>query len=144
MRLMVRADNPGGRNRFIAVLQNRGLISGGFPIDGLRIDEIGEIVISQAIVTNGVITTPAKIDDAFHANIWIVPPLLGQLRAQFSGTPTGDEDQDNDLFDQVKRLGNFRAKAVVAGLKSPGGYLTPNNVLFILANTIATPRRVWA
>jgi hypothetical protein len=74
MKIMVRAPNPGGRGRAITILQNQNLIVGGQPVDGLRVDEIGEIMLSPAVVSNGVLISEPVYDDAYHANLWIVEP----------------------------------------------------------------------
>ncbi len=130
MKILVRADNPGGRGRFITVLQNRGLIVNGAPVYGLRIDEIGEIQIS-----------PGVLDPAYHANLWIVEPLLSQIKRAIQ--PGEDEDEANSLFDAMK-TGTHNLATVINGIKRPEGYTTATNVTFMLPRFVATPRRIWA
>lgn len=147
MRIMVRAENPGGRGRFINVLQNQSLIDRGQLVHGLRVDEIGPIMIVQTVLGPGGfddIIAPAVMDDAYHANLWIVQPLLKQLKDAFTGTPSGDEDEDNDLFQKIREAGTHQVASVINAIKRPEGYLTANNVLFYLPRWVATHRRVWA
>lgn len=141
MRLMLRADNPGGRARSITVLQNQGLIVDGLPVDGLRVDEIGVIMIAPPVMNGSVVVTPAVIDDAYHANLWIVEPLFSQIKEALQ--PGDDEDEKNSLFDALKASGTHIIATVINSIKRPEGYTTANNVSFYLPRWVATPRRVW-
>ena len=156
MRLMIRADNPGGRGRVATVLKDQGLLVDGTdpitgpytnrPVPGLRIVEIGPITITPAVYGNGLgqpATVAAVIDPAYHANIWIVEPLLSQLKAAFTGTVTGDEDNDNDLFQKIRSAGTPQTATIINNIKRQGGYLTANNVLFTLPRFVTTPRSIW-
>lgn len=114
MKLMVRAENPGGRARAITVLRNLNLISGGFPVDGCRVDEIDEFYDDQA----------------YHANLWIVEPALSQVKDLWATI-------------KQQAANTYTEKQNLPGRKVPGGWMI-NNVMFIRDDTIATPRRVWA
>jgi hypothetical protein len=142
MKIMVRAPNPGGRGRVVTILKNRGLLVDGTdpitgpytnrPVPGLRIDEIGPIQISATVT-----------DTAYHANLWIVEPLLSAVkRAIVDGE---DEHEANTLMDAIKTGATLTLyKQFQNGLKSPQGYTTATNVTFILPRWINTPRREWA
>jgi hypothetical protein len=153
MRILVRADNPGGRGRAATVLKNQGLLVDGTdpitgpytnrPVNGLRIDEIGPITITPAVYGNGIDQPPtvaAVIDTAYHANLWIVEPLFSQIKRALSGEETDDEA--NTLFDALK-LGTHTLASVINGIKRPEGYTTANNVTFYLPKWVATARRIW-
>lgn len=144
MRLLVRAPNPGGRGRVINVLQNQNLIVGGQLVPGLRVVEIGPITITPAVYGNGIDQPPtvaAVVDPAYHANLWIVQPLLSQIRQVLS--QDDNEDEGNTLFQAIKTAGTHKLASVVNGIKSPEGYTTATNVTFILPRWVATHRSVW-
>ena len=146
MRILIRADNPGGRGRVITVLQNQGLIVGGQPVPGLRVVEIGPITITPAVYGNGIDQPPtvaAVVDTAYHANLWIVEPLLTQLKNAFTGTPTNEEDADNILFQNIREMNNRQLATIVNGIKRPEGWTTGTNVQFILPKHVATHRSIW-
>lgn len=154
MRILVRADNPGGRSRAATVLRNQGLlvdvtmpdgtVRTNQPVNGLRIVEIGPITITPAVYGNGIDQPPtvaAVVDPAYHANLWIVEPLKTQLRQALQ--PGDDEDEKNTLFAALKAAGTHRVASVVNGIKSPEGYTTATNVTFILPRWVATHRSIW-
>jgi len=156
MRILVRADNPGGRGRAVTVLKNQGLLFDGTDpltgpytnhrVPGLCIDEIGPITITPAVYGNGIDQPPtvaAVIDTAYHANLWIVEPLRTQLKNAFTGTPDGDEDADNDLFGKIRAAGTHTIAQVISGIKRAEGYTTATNVSFYLPRWVATHRRIW-
>jgi hypothetical protein len=153
MRILVRAPNPGGRGRVATVLKNRGLLVDGTdvdgpftnrPVDGLRIVEIGPITITPAVLSAGPgssVVTPAVVDTAYHANIWIVEPLKSQIRQILQGDD--NEDEGNTLFQAIKTAGTHKIAEVVGGIKSPEGYTTANNVTFMLPRWVASHRSIW-
>ncbi len=156
MRLLIRAENPGGRGRVATVLKNQGLLEDGTdpitgpftnrPVPGLRIVEIGPITITPAVYGNGIDQPPtvaAVVDTAYHANIWIVQPLLKELKDAFTGTPADDPDADNVLFQRIREAGTSRQAAIINGIKRQAGYETANNVLFMLPRFVLTPRSIW-
>lgn len=109
-----------------------GVTTRNVPAEGINIDALGPVVITPAVLdVDGNVTTPAVMDNRYHANIRIEEPAI-------SAKTDGFENWKQTAIDWTTYgTPDTSVNAQESGLKLA-------NVVLIDPDTINSPSRVWA
>lgn len=140
------------RARWLALAVARGLMTqqtiGGVPLytprAGVSIDEVGNVVITPAVInsTTLTVTTPAVLDTWWSVNVRLTGPAA---TADEDTLYTGETDT-RYRFLRSKLVRFIRAQATPITLMGMRAYrfgTTPNRVDIIDSRDISAPKRVW-
>lgn len=105
------------RARWLTLAQNRDLIDeNGQPRLGVAIDEIGNYVITPAVMDDMTVATPAQIDNWWTVNV----RLFGARAAEDEDVPFPDEENGQWRFLRSKLVRFIRENATLVNLNVNG------------------------